>query len=223
MIRAIIFDFDGLILDTEGPDYQAWLEIFGEHSCTLPLSAWAHCIGARSGVFDPAAYLEEQLGRPVDRDALRARHRERFIGLVEEESVLPGVAQYIDDARRLKLKRAAASSSRRDWVEKNLARLGLLPLFDCIKCFGDVEEAKPAPDLYEAVLDELALGAHQAIAFEDSPNGITAAHAAGLFCVAIPNRVTRQLDLGTADLIAGSLADLPLEKLLAQVQQTGRG
>jgi HAD superfamily hydrolase (TIGR01509 family) len=218
MIRSLIFDFDGLILDTEVPDLQSWQEIYLEYGCTLPMSVWAVCIGS-SDLFHPYEYLESQLGRSVDREAIRAKKRRRETKLIEAQPVLPGVKEYITDAKRLGLKLGVASSSSRSWVIGHLSRLGLLSHFDCIKCADDVERTKPDPALYISVLDELGLQADQAIALEDSPNGILAAKRAGLFCVAVPNPVTRQLSLQQADLQLTSLAELPLERLLSEIQK----
>lgn len=211
-------DFDGLILDTEGPAFQSWQEIYEEYGVTLPLSKWAAAIGASLEAFDPFAYLESELGRDLDYEALHARQRQRETELVEAESVLPGVEECIADARRLGLKLGLASSSECEWVLRHLGRLGLRDEFDCIKCADDVKKVKPDPELYQSVLDELGLRPDEAIALEDSPNGITAAQAAGIFCVVVPNPLTRQLPTGAADLTLESLADLPLQELLWQVQ-----
>jgi HAD superfamily hydrolase (TIGR01509 family) len=217
MIRALILDFDGLIMDTEGPAYQSWAEIFEEFGADLPLSAWEAWVGGSPDMFDPCGYLESQLGRAVDREALTARQREREAELVAAESALPGVEEYIADAKRLGLKLAVASSSDRAWVERHLERLGLLGEFGCIKCLEDVEQVKPNPDLYLAVLHELGLDREEAIALEDSPHGITSAQAAGLFCVVVPNPLTRQLSTDHADLHLSSLEEMPLEELLSWV------
>jgi len=214
MIQALIFDFDGLILDTETTDLQSWQEIYLEYGCTLPISAWAVGLGGSPDLFDPCEHLESQLGQSVDREAIRAEKRRRETELIEAQPILPGVREYITDARRLGLKLAVASSSSRSWVMGHLSRLGLLSHFHCIKCADDVKRTKPDPDLYISAIDALGLQANQAIAFEDSPNGILAAKRAGLFCVAVPNPVTRQLALQQADLQLTSLAELPLEKLL---------
>ncbi len=213
MIRSLLFDFDGLIQDTEGPAFLAWQEIYEEHGCSLPLSAWAAAIGTTDG-FDPYAYLEEQLGRSVDREALRRRFHQRETELSEAQPVLPGVMEYVAEAKRLRLKLGVASSSSREWVTGHLGRLGLLAAFEAIKCSDDVQHTKPDPELYHALLAALGLLASEAIALEDSPNGIRAAKRAGLFCVAVPNPLTRQLSLEEADLQLASLADMPLEALL---------
>ena len=80
----------------------------------------------------------------------------------------------------------------------------------------DEERAKPRPTLYLEALDALGVEADEAVAFEDSPNGIRAAKAAGIFVVGIPNAVTQELGLDEADLVVGSLAELPPDELLAR-------
>jgi beta-phosphoglucomutase-like phosphatase (HAD superfamily) len=107
-----------------------------------------------------------------------------------------------------------ASSSTRDWVGGHLARLGILNRFECVRCRDDVAKAKPAPDLYIAVLECLGVSAADAVAIEDSPNGVIAAKRAGMRCVAIPNTITASLDLSQADLLLRALSDLTLAELL---------
>ncbi len=215
-IRALILDFDGLILDTEGPAFRSWEEIYQEYGVTLPLSQWAMAIGASLDAFDPFAYLESELGRALDYEALRARQRRREAELIEAESVLPGVQELILEAKRLSLKVGLASSSDCQWVYRHLKRLGMSNEFDSIKCADDVERVKPHPDLYLAVLDELGLRPEEAIALEDSPNGIASAQAAGIFCVVVPNPLTSRLAIEHADLRLRSLAELRLSKLIRQ-------
>ena len=219
MIQALIFDFDGLIIDTESPIYEAWRELYEEFGCQLPLAKWTLRIGGSYHLFDPWEYLEEQLGRPVDRDAVEARRERRRHALVLEQPVLPGVREWLTDAGRLGLKLGIASSSPASWVMGHLERLELAHHFDCIRCHDHVGTTKPDPAAYLSVLEDLGLRADQAIAIEDSPNGITAAKRAGLFCVAVPNSITGALPLDEADLQLDSLAQTPLERLLAVVAQ----
>lgn len=214
MVGAIIFDFDGLILETEGPDYHSWRELYEAHDCCLPLARWADLIGTAEHGFDPYAELEAQLGRPIDRAAIRARRRARYAELVAAEEVLPGVLEWIKEARRLALRLGVASSSSRDWVSGHLHRLDLLPYFDALACREDVARTKPDPALYLRVLDALGVRAADAVAVEDSPNGAAAASAAGLFCVAVPNDLTRGLPLPGADLLLGSLEEMTLREVL---------
>jgi HAD superfamily hydrolase (TIGR01509 family) len=221
MIQALIFDFDGLILDTEVPDYQSWQEVYDGFGCSLPFADWAACIGTSSGAFDVCGYLERQLGREIDREGVRARRRLRYREMIATQAVLPGVEAYLTDAAQLGLKLGVASSSDRAWVTGHLTRLGLIERFHCIRCAEDVRCIKPDPELYRAALDALGLEPHQAIALEDSPNGVRAAKAAGLFCVAVPNALTGQLALDHADLQLVSLLELSLSDLLAKLQQQG--
>ncbi len=212
MIKALIFDFDGLILDTEGPEFQAWQEVYTAHGGELKLDAWSQGIGTLGG-FDPYAHLEMQLGQPVKREDLSKSLGERTAALIEQQSILPGVVALILEARQHGLKVGLASSSHHTWVDGHLARLGILEQFDCIKCADDVKAVKPDPELYLAVLASFNIAASEAIAFEDSPNGILAAKRAGLFCVAVPNPLTAQLALERADMRLASLEAMPMKKL----------
>jgi len=212
MVKALIFDFDGLILDTEGPEFQAWQEVYTAHGSELKLAAWSQGIGTLGG-FDPYGHLEAQLGRPVRREDLRGPLGERTAALIAQLGILPGVTELIKKARQHGLKVGLASSSHHAWVDGHLARLGILKQFDCIRCADDVKAVKPDPELYMTVLAYFNIEANEAIAFEDSPNGILAAKRAGLFCIAVPNPLTAQLALDRADLRVASLETMPIGKL----------
>jgi HAD superfamily hydrolase (TIGR01509 family) len=216
--RGLIFDFDGLILDTESPEFISWRDIFAEHGCVLSLAEWAVCIGT-ADVFDPCAHLEAQLGRPVDRDALRTERRRRSDALIAAQAPLPGVVERIAEAKGMGMKLGVASSSSRDWVEGHLTRLGLAGHFACVRCSDHVDRVKPDPALYRVTLDGLGLRAEEAIAFEDSPNGVLAARRAGIFCVAVPNAATRELAFDGPDLRLTSLAELSLQEIVREVRR----
>ena len=218
MIQALIFDFDGLILETEGVIFQTWQELYADHGTHLPFEVWSQIVGASEDVFDPFDLLEEQLGRPVDRAGLSAPRRERERSLIVAQPVLPGVEDYLRSAWALGLKIGLASSSNWAWVSGHLTRLGLFDYFDCLRTADDVEEAKPDPALYRLALEGLGVAPDQAFALEDSPNGILAAKRAGLFCVAVPNQITRQMPLDHADLRLEALTDMPLDALIARVE-----
>jgi HAD superfamily hydrolase (TIGR01509 family) len=188
----------------------------------LPLSAWTPLIGTASS-FDIYAYLEQQIGRPIDRADVQERRRARYHELVTNQVVLPGVEECIRDAKARGMKVGLASASWGGWAPGHLERLGLHVHFDTIKTAADVERVKPDPELYLAALGALGLAANEAIALEDSPNGIAAAKAAGLFCVAIPNIMTRDLDVSAADLRLDSLTDMPLADLLAIAESRSTG
>jgi HAD superfamily hydrolase (TIGR01509 family) len=216
-IRALLFDFDGMILDTESPAFASWQEVFVEHGHELTRERWAAAVGTLHG-FDALEHLEGLVGTPLDREAIRSRRVARKDELVALEVVRPGVVEYLEGARRRGLALAIVSSDSREWVQTHLARLGLDGGWAGFFCAdGDRTRANPSPVLYREAMAALGVAAGEGIAFEDSPNGIRAAKRAGLFCVAVPNPVTEWMDLGEADLMVPSLADLPLDELLARV------
>jgi HAD superfamily hydrolase (TIGR01509 family) len=215
-LRALLFDFDGLIIDTETPSLASWRKLYDEHGQELTLERWSAAIGTVGG-FDPLAHLEELAG-PIDREAVRARRLEHDLALCDVEELRPGVLDYLEEARRRGLATAIVSSATRRWIDRHLTRLERAEHFDAIvTADGDVARAKPLPVLYLEALAELGVAADDAVAFEDSPNGVRAAKAAGLFCVAVPNSVTAALGLDEADVVVPSLTELPLERLLRMV------
>ena len=214
-IKGIVFDFDGLILDTESPEFQAWQEVFAPYGIELPLSKWAAAIGSSLQSFDPVIYLEETIGKTVDEEKIRTFHRQRSLELICKQQVLPGVVEYLDKAVEIGLRIGLASSSDRAWVIGHLTRLDLVHYFEVILTLEDVERIKPNPDLYLKAVERLDLMPDQAVAFEDAPNGILAAKRAGLYCVAVPNSLTRPLNFSAADLILESFCQMPLDKTLA--------
>ncbi|HEV8638076.1 MAG TPA: HAD family hydrolase [Chloroflexota bacterium] len=219
-VRALVFDFDGLILDTEVTMFQAWCELYQERGCELPLERWAQCIGRGTDWrehFDPFGYLEELVGARCDHAEVERWTERRHHELLAGQAPRPGVLAYLDAACALDLGLAVASSSSREWVAGHLERLRLVDRFALLRCGGDVARHKPFPDLYQAALEGLGVRPDEAVAFEDSPNGVRAARAAGIFCVAVPNPVTARLDLSHADLRLASFEELPLAELLARV------
>ncbi len=219
MIRGLIFDFDGLILDTESTVYRSWRELYQEHGQELPLQEWGQIIGVSPDEhFDPLARLESRVGSLDDRHRIAEQRLQRELSLVVEQPILPGVEAYLQAGQNLGLKMAVASSSSLEWVEGHLRRLGLWAHFQAVHTSDDVVRTKPDPALYRLALQSLDLGPEQAIVLEDSPNGVTAAQRAGIFCVAVPNPLTRQLSLEHADMQIDSLAALPLEGLIELVE-----
>jgi HAD superfamily hydrolase (TIGR01509 family) len=211
-LQAVVFDFDGLILDTEWPEYQSISETFADHGHDFPLEGWVEIVGTASS---PSwlDLLEERVGAPIEREAVRARRVERHHALIAEREVLPGVVARLEEARALGIPLAVASSSPHGWVEGHLTRLGLVDHFGSFHCYDGRVPGKPAPDLYLAAVAALDADPARSIAFEDSANGVTAAKAAGLYAVAVPNQVTAGLDFSHADLVVESLADVSLEDL----------
>lgn len=221
MIRAVIFDFDGLLVDTEGPIFEVWQRIYRERGHELPRERWLSIIGTASGPFDPLIDLGQRTGVPLEADELNTLERLYYREATVAQTLLPGVDRYLDDARALGMKTAIASSSSREWVMEHLERFGIADRFDTVVCKDDVTSTKPDPELYDLALERLAVRSKDAIALEDSTNGIRAAKAAGLFCVAVPNAMTADLDLGEADLQIASLESVTLANLIARAQAGG--
>jgi HAD superfamily hydrolase (TIGR01509 family) len=217
VIRALVFDFDGLILETETPSYDTWAEIYREHGHELPLDRWFDYIGREGGYFDAGDHLAALVGEGFDRAAVQLRRDSRKTELIDALDVMVGVREYVADAKRLGLRLAVASSSSRKWVLGHLERLRLDAEWDAVRTRDDVARTKPAPDLYLSAVAALGVAPREAVAFEDSANGIAAAKDAGLLCVAVPNALTAGMDLSRADLRVGSLADTPLSELLTRI------
>ncbi len=222
-IKAVIFDFDGVILETEGPAHQSWAEFYQELGLTLTMETWSQCIGAGVHVFDPLADIEKQVGRLKDRDQFALRRLQRETELISAKTVLPGVTDILQDAKQLGLHVGLASSSSCNWVVGHLERLGLLDFFAVIRAADDVQRTKPDPELYLLTLHALGVTANQAFAVEDSPNGISAAKRAGLFCVVVPNQLTLSLPLDHADMQIESLSTISLQNLICEIERRQNG
>jgi len=213
-IKGLIFDFDGLILDTETPEFQVLQEMFRSFGVNLPLAEWALALGASFEAFDPLQYLEKKVGKPLDQAWLYRSWHEKSLERINIQPPLPGVVPLIRQARQRGLKLGIASSSPAVWVQTHLSRLDLAQDFDVILTSDDVTHIKPHPELYLKAAATLGLEPSEAIALEDSPNGITAARAAGLFCAAVLNSLTRQLNTSHANVVFDSLEGVTLDLLL---------
>jgi HAD superfamily hydrolase (TIGR01509 family) len=216
-IKALVFDFDGLILETETPAYRSWAEIYREHGHELPRDRWMEYIGREAGWFDALTHLESLVPPPFDRDAVRTRREKRRAELLAELDVMAGVRDYVAEGRRLGLRLAIASSSPTNYVRTHLGRVNLTDDWDAVVCREDAPRAKPAPDLYLRAVELLGVAPDEALAFEDSPNGITAAKEAGLWVVAVPNELTASGDLSRADCRVSTCAELSLVELLQRI------
>ncbi len=225
MLHALIFDFDGLIVDTETPALESWRRIYAEYGLELGLDVWAAALGTQHG-FDALAHLvglvaatdpARAAALQADAAAVRARRQALKDAMSASQGLLPGVSSLLDQAEALGLPCAVASSSSYRWVGGWLARLGIAERFVCVRTADDVARTKPDPELFLAAAAGLGVPPAACLVLEDSANGILAARAAGCPVVAVPGALTRQLPLPPADLVIPSLDALPLSDLLAAV------
>ncbi len=219
-ISALIFDFDGLIIDSETPLFDIWASVYARHGVALSMDDWQHALGTQGG-FDPFAHLSTTLAATLDRDTLAGFVRDEHWRLCGEQPLLPGVRERIDEARELSFGLAVASSSPSAWVHPWLERHELMPLFDAVCTRDDVQRVKPAPDLFLKAAERMDVAPASCLVFEDSPNGLQAAHAAGMTSVAVPNSLTRGLPLPGPHLVLGSLAEMTLGEIIDRLEGHG--
>ena len=209
-IRALVFDFDGLILDTETPLIDAYAEVHAAHGVPFDRTLFLRSVGHADYTFDPWHGFSQH----ADRVALEVQRRAAKDDLLMRQPILPGVVALIEAAKAGGLRIGMASNSQHSWVDPHLQRLGLFAQFDFIACREDAPSPKPEPDLYKLVLNRFGLRGHEAIAFEDSHAGALAAKRANLWVVAVPNESTAHHDFSAADLKLASLAEVTLGELI---------
>ncbi|WP_020618284.1 HAD family hydrolase [Paenibacillus daejeonensis] len=219
-IEAVVFDFDGLIRDTEWYEYQSFCTLLQEYNVELPLDLYCSRVGDYNGGFDPYQYLQKCVSKSLDLEMLRIRRRAVYSELVPDRLTRPGVMEYLNRAKQLGLPVGLASSSPRNWILTNLQELGITSYFDCIRGNEDVACVKPDPELYQLVTTTLRVSPERAIAFEDSPAGAAAALAAGMYCVIVPNALTCHLSFPGCHLRLTTMTDLTLDEVIAQLPET---
>jgi HAD superfamily hydrolase (TIGR01509 family) len=217
-IEAVVFDFDGLLMDTETTMVESWIAEWAHHGLELDLEDdfWPGHGGDTSTV----RYARLAALIPgFDRDASHARrtaHRDRMHA---EMDFRPGIRDWLLEARELGLRVGIASSSPRKWVVGHLERVGALELFDVVTTGDEVDGHKPDPAVYTLALSRLGLPGRAALAVEDTPHGIVAAAAAGMLTVGIPNPY---VDPATMDgLVLASAAEQSLSETLYAVGSAG--
>jgi len=211
-LQALVFDFDGLILDTEWSAFSTAAEVWTEHGIELDLAVWQEIVGTAEHVHW-SEMLETDLGRLIDRDTVIPARQAQHHVEVEAMDLLPGAEDLIRAASVAGLGLAVASSSPLDWVGGHLERRGLIGSFAAVVCRDHVSMTKPDPELYTTAVEALGVDPAHAVALEDSHHGTVAARAAGLACVAVPNRVTTGQDFGAASLVVDSLERLTIPTL----------
>lgn len=218
---AVVFDFDGLIIDSETPEFEAHRQIFAEHGVELTVEEWRGEVGIWSATRNWFAKLGEIIGRPVDSHALREEKRRRFWQVVKMEP-LPGVRALLDELTAAAVPMALASSAEASWINRATAQVDVARYFRVIVTGDDVTHRKPHPEGYLLAARRLGIAPDRCVAIEDSQPGIVAAKAAGMRAVVIPNWLTAEHDLDAADLRVASAVELNAN-VLAKLAENGVG
>jgi len=212
-LQSLIFDFDGLIVDTEKPGFDSWNELYSDFGQKLTLLDWTKATGYVGG-FDPGLHLEALLGRKLDWENLASRREARNWELTLKQAVLPGIRELMVATANAGIRVGVASNSGFGWVSDGLERLGLRGFVGAIVTRDMVLNPKPAPDVYLKTAETLQVSPAYSVALEDSEPGCRAAKAAGMRAVAIPNQFSERQDLSVADLVVPSAVGLSLERLV---------
>jgi HAD superfamily hydrolase (TIGR01509 family) len=204
--RAVVFDMDGLLLDTETLWHSAEVELFARHGGEF---TWDDKIAVIGTSYDfTAEYFSDRLGLPRERGPELVSQMISLMHDLVRRSVdaRPGAVELVDRLRELRVPLGLASNSPRFLVDDALATAGMTDAFDAIVTSDDVELAKPAPDIYLLACERLGVAPADALALEDSASGVAAAKAAGLTCIAVPQFA--ETDVSAADRIVDSLEEL---------------
>ena len=205
MVNAIIFDLDGLLADTECLHCRAYQMALLEHDIELRETDYAeHWVRFGKGIGD---WLTLQ-GLELDPQALRSRKSKHYLDLLASSLRPMDGAMELLNASHGKRKIALASSSYRDAVDGVLAGLGMAHFFEVIVSGLDVPQVKPAPDIFLKAARDLHVKPAECLVLEDAEKGVTAAHLAGMRCVAVPNAYTRHHDFSKATRVCSSLREI---------------
>ena len=213
-LAAVIFDFDGIIIDSETPEYESHRRIYERHGVPLTTDEWCDQIGVWTEGHDERWFRElcARSAHAPDHDAYHAEKRRIFDEVVPSEP-MRGIRELAGALADAGIPAAIASSSPASWVVRATERLGMRGLFGAIVTGDDVSRRKPAPDSYLEAARRLGVDPRRSIAIEDSGPGIAAARAAGMKTVAIPHWLTAQHDLSGADLRVAHAGELTLARL----------
>jgi HAD superfamily hydrolase (TIGR01509 family) len=221
MIHALIFDFDGLLADSEAPSLVSWQELYAAHGHELPLERWRLLVGTWESPWDPRVELEQRCGAELPWHELEPARRAREHELAAGCGLMPGVAAFLDEAGEAGLPLAVASSSAHAWVDGHLTRLGIRERFTCVLTRDDVARTKPDPELFVRAAACLGVAPSEALAFEDSRNGLVAAAAADIPCVVVPNELTAGMAFPEALVVLPRIDAEPLAALISRAEARG--
>lgn len=217
-LAAVVFDFDGVILDSETPEYESHRQVFEMFGVPLTLDEYLGHVGLYHVDHETQWFmrLRDRSPHPPDRATFDAEKRRIFTDLVPREP-MRGILDLLDALTDARVPMAIASTSTSRWVVPASERLGVRSRFVAVVTGDDAERGKPAPDVYLEAVRRLGVDAARSIAIEDSSPGIASARAAGLKTVAIPHWLTDRHDLSAADLRVAHAGELTLERLATLV------
>ena len=216
LLRAVVFDFDGIVLDSETPEYESHRRIYERCGASLSVEEWCDAVGMWNERHDELRFdvLCQRSARAPDREAYDAERHRIFDELIPA-SPMRGIRDLLAALDEAEIPAAIASTSPGHWVRPSVERIGLDSLFRAIVTGDEVPRRKPAPDVYLEAARRLGVDPAHAVAIEDSGPGVAAARAAGMRVVAIPHRLTFGHDLGAADLRVAHAGELTVERLRA--------
>lgn len=203
--HAVIFDFDGLLVDTEYAIYSSWERVFASCGHPLPLDLFNQCLGQRLHPLESRRTSGEIDGAHFRLGNRHSRRQEEIVRDLEHAGLLPGAGELIRNLGEAGTPMGVASSSSHRWVDGWLNRLGIMPYFQTVVCRDDGLPVKPDPALFLKAAENLGKSPSECLVLEDSQNGTTAAHRAGMPVISVPNRVTEQADFSLATPVSSAL------------------
>ena len=225
--RALIFDMDGVLVDSEPLHLLAYQTAFGEYGITYTEADNQEFLGRKD--HDCAQTIVNRFQLPVSASQLLHRKEAVLASLLKERSVArPGVEKILSGARALGIRLGVASMATTGAIDLVLETLGIRQYFQTLTSGDEIKNGKPAPDIFLLAARRLSASPADCLVIEDTINGIRAAKSAGMQCVAIPCQATRYQDHSEADLRLNSLSELDVSlwaetgKLLHKPVQRGR-
>lgn len=222
MIKALVFDLDGTIIDTEKSIFESYKQAFQYYNFDLTLDVWSQWVGGVGTPQKACHYVGEETGQEINYDKIQQIHKEAFFQLIKEEKPLPGVLDMLESGKRAGLKIGLATNSNSDWANYFLQTLKINDYFDNVFTFDHVKQPKPDPEIYKKSVDYFHIVPHEAIAFEDSIIGSLAAKDAQLYTIAIPSKLTKEESFEHVDLKVDSMKHLNLHELIDELTMKKR-
>jgi len=215
LVRALIFDMDGLMFDTESVYSQVGERVLSKRGRHFTLDLKRKIMGLT--LPEVWSYLKNFNNLKDNVDDLVKEARQTFVDLLTQDTLLrplPGLVELLSAASRVGLKLAVATSSEKRWVDLLLSRYNLQNYFSTIITSENINKGKPNPEIYLKAVAAVGYPAERCLVLEDALNGIKSAKAAGCLAVAVPNQYTKDQDFSLANLVVDSLADPQLWKLI---------